>query len=158
VTAQPPDRSEWLLAPQLGRAQEFVYRGSYEEKAAGADLEFERKYTLRAVAFVLDASPRGAEAAFLTVLRPRNGRGTRLEDAAPRAARLEILKVDPQGRVGGEAGLAVPLEGPPTVETGALVEVPRQAVGAGKSWNVEEAGRPPRKWTVAGTESVAGTT
>jgi peroxiredoxin len=158
VTAQPADRSDWLLLPQLGRAQEFVYRGTYEEKAAGTDLEFERKYSLRGVVFVLDATPRGAETAFLTVLRPRNGAGGRLEEAAPSSARLEVARVDPQGRVSADAALAVPLEGPPTVEVGAFVEVPRQAVGTGKSWSVEEDGRPPRKWTVAGTEAVNGTT
>lgn len=160
VTAQPADRSEWLLLPQLGRAQEFVYRGSYEEKAAGTDLEFERKYALRGVAFVLDTSPRGAEAAFLTVLRPRNARGGRIEEAAPSSARLEVVRIDPQGRVTGESGgpFAVPLEGPPTIETGAFVEVPKQAVGTGKAWTVEEDGRPARQWSVAGTESVGGTT
>jgi len=160
TTAQPADRSEWLLLPQLGRAQEFVYRGSYEEKASGSDLEFERKYALRAVAFVLDATPRGAETAFVTVLRPRNARGARIEEAAPSSAHLEVVRVDPQGRLNGEPGvsLAVPLEGPPAVEFGAFVEVPRQAVGAGKGWVTEEDGRPPRRWAVVGTESVNGTT
>jgi len=159
VTAQPADHAEWLLRPQLGRAQEFVYRGTYEEKATGRDLDFERKYLLRAVAFVLDASPRGAETAFVTVLRPRNARGGRIEEAAPSSARLEVLRVDAQGRVSGDAGtaLAAPLEGPPTLEIGAFVEVPRQAVGSGKSWLTEEAGRPSRKWVVAGTEAVNGT-
>src|SRR5205085_10281397 len=88
AAAQPADHSEWLLLPQLGRAQEFVYRGSYEEKAAGSDLEFERKYALRGVAFVLEAAPRGADVALLTVLRPRNARGGRLDDAPPSSARL----------------------------------------------------------------------
>jgi peroxiredoxin len=160
VTAQPADRSDWLLLPQLGRAQEFVYRGTYEEKAAGSDLEFERKYSLRGVVFVLDASPRGAETAFLTVLRPRNAAGGHIEEAAPSSARLEIVRVDPRGRVSADPwkALTVPLEGPPTVEVGAFVEVPREPVGQGKSWSVEEVGRPARKWTVAGTEAVNGTT
>jgi hypothetical protein len=159
VAAQPGERSEWLLLPQLGRAQEFVYRGTYEEKAAGSDLDFERKYNLRGVAFVLDATPRGAEAAFLTVLRPRNGRGARVEEATPTSARLEVVRVDPQGRLTGEPGasLLAPLEGPPTIEIGAFVEVPRQAVGVGKSWLTDEDGRPPRKWSVSGTESINGT-
>jgi hypothetical protein len=160
ATAQPADRSEWLLLPQLGRAQEFVYRGTYEEKAAGSDLEFERKYSLRGIAFVLDAAPRGADTAFLTVLRPRNAAGGRITEAPPSSARLEIVRVNPQGRVTADrAGrLAVPFEGPPTIEIGAFVEVPRQAVGRGQTWSVEEDGRPARKWTVAGTESVNGTT
>jgi peroxiredoxin len=157
ATAQPGDRSEWLLSPQLGRAQEFVYRGSYEEKAEGAEAEFERKYSLRAAAFVLDAGPRGTEVAFVTVLRPRPARGGRPDDAAPSSARLEVARVEAQGRLSGD-GLLVPLESPPTVEVGALVEVPKNAVGSGAVWAVDEDGRPARKWTVAGTGSVNGTT
>jgi hypothetical protein len=159
TTAQPVDRSEWLLRPQLGRAQEFVYRGSYEEKSVGSDLEFERKYAFRAVAFVLDTTPRGAEAAFVTVLRPRNARGARIEEVVPSSAHVAVVHVDPQGRLSGDPGvsMAAPLEGPPAVEFGAFVELPRQAVGIGKGWVVEEDGRPPRKWLVAGTEAVNGT-
>ncbi len=156
ATAQPGDRSEWLLQPQLGRAQEFVYRGTYEEKAEGGEAEFERKYSLRAVTFVLDAGPRGTDVAFVTVLRPRSARGGRPDDAAPSSARLEVARCDAQGRLTGD-GLLVPVEGPPTIETGALVEVPKNAVGVGSAWAVEEDGRPPRKWTVAGSGAVNGT-
>ncbi len=160
VAAQPADHAEWLLRPQLGRAQEFTYRGTYEEKATGRDSEFERKYTVRVVAFVLEATPRGAQTAFVTVLRPRNARGGRVEEAPPSSARLEVLRVDDQGRISGDVptGLAAPLEGPPTLELGAFVEAPRQTVGTGKSWVVEEAGRTSRQWEVAGTEAVNGTT
>src|SRR5690242_15962111 len=97
ATAQPGDRSEWLLPPQLGRAQEFVYRGTYEEKAVGPDSEFERKYALRTAVFVLDAGPRGTDVAFVTVLRPRAAR-----DGAPSAARLEVARADAQGRLSGD--------------------------------------------------------
>jgi hypothetical protein len=158
VTAQPAERAEWLLVPQLGHAQEFVYRGTFEEKAAGSDLEFERKYLVRGALFVLDATPRGSEAAFLTALRLRNG--GRLEEAAPSSARLEVVRIDPQGRISAGPGgsLAIPLEGPPTIEVGALVEVPKQAIGVGRSWYIEEDGRPVHRWTIAGTEPVNGTT
>jgi peroxiredoxin len=158
ATAQPADHTDWQLQPQLGRAQEFVYRGTYDEKAAGTDLEFERKYSLRGVVFVLDTTPRGAEVAFLTVLRPRNA-GGRTEDAPPSSARLEVVRVGPQGRVSADAAglLAVPFEGPPTVEVGAFVEVPKTGVSKDKTWSVEEDGRPARKWTAVGTEVVNGT-
>jgi peroxiredoxin len=52
----------------------------------------------------------------------------------------------------------VPLEGPPTAEFGAFVEVPRHRVGPGAGWVVEEDNRPPRAWTVAGTDTVNATT
>jgi hypothetical protein len=158
ATAQPADRSEWLLVPQLGRGQEFVYRGTYSEKAASSNLDFERKYALRAVVFVLDATPQGSQTAFLTALRPRSS--GRPEEAAPSSARLEVVRIDSQGHIIADPGisLAVPLEGPPTIEVGAFVEWPKQALGIGRFWYLEEQGRPVHKWTVDGTESVNGTT
>jgi hypothetical protein len=160
ATAQPADRPEWLLTPRLARAQELVYRGSFEEQSAGADVQFSRGYRFHGVVFVLDTTPRDAEVAFLTILRPRNASRTgRVEEAAPSSVRLEVLRVDPQGRVTGEAGtsLAVPLEGPPTAELGAFVEAPRRGVRVEEGWTTEEDRRPARAWTVAGTETVNAT-
>jgi len=51
----------------------------------------------------------------------------------------------------------VPLDGPPTAEFGALVEVPRSALSPEQSWEVGEEGRSPRTWRVAGTEVVQST-
>src|SRR3712207_2318545 len=102
ATAQPADRSEWLLLPRLTRAQELVYRGSFEEQSSGAEVQFSRAYRLHGVVFVLDTTPRDAEVAFLTILRPRNGRSGRVEDAAPSSVRLEVVRVDSQGRVRAE--------------------------------------------------------
>jgi peroxiredoxin len=53
--------------------------------------------------------------------------------------------------------MIVPLEGPPTLEGGAFVEIPRQRVTRGQSWDVGEEGRPVRTWQVAGSEMVNGT-
>src|SRR5262249_35659045 len=59
---------------------------------------------------------------------------------------------------GDGVSLAVPLEGPPTVEIGAFVEAPQRMLRVGQSWEVADEGRPPRTWRVAGTELVDNTT
>jgi peroxiredoxin len=72
--------------------------------------------------------------------------------------RLEVARIDPQGKVSFPSGAtpAVPLEGPPTLEWGAFVESPRARVRQDQSWEVAEEGRPPRTWQVVGAESVNG--
>jgi hypothetical protein len=164
ATAQTADRSEWQLAPRLGRAQELVYRGSFTEEAFGSGVQFSRTYRLETRALVLEAPPQGLEVALLTVFKLQPAGGPRVgsppgEDTGVCAARLELARVDAQGRVtpvDPGASLAVPLDGLPTVECGAFIEVPRGSVGAGRAWEVAEDGRPPRAWKTAGTETVNG--
>jgi peroxiredoxin len=159
--AQPLDRSEWLLRPQLARGQELVYSGSFTEESRTAGVQFQRSYRLDLSVFVLDCGGTRAQAAFLTTLALKSNRPDREPGAsAPTSVRLELAEIDYQGRVHGRPGtsLSVPLEGPPTVETGAVIEVPTRRVGVNHFWEVTEDGRPPRGWRVAGTEAVAGTT
>jgi peroxiredoxin len=159
ATAQPADRSEWLLLPRLSRAEELVYRGSFDEQANGSAVEFKRSYRFQNVVFVLDATPQEAEVSFLTILRQRTSPTARTEEALPSSVRLEVARVGAQGKVTGDAAaLAVPLEGPPTAETEAVVEVPRRRVGLGATWAAGEDNRPTRTWTVAGTDTVNATT
>jgi peroxiredoxin len=72
---------------------------------------------------------------------------------------LEVAQVDPHGRVLGRAGkpFPVPLEGPATVEAGAFVELPRGRFADKLAWEVNEPGRPPRKWQAVGREVISGT-
>jgi peroxiredoxin len=157
-----PLRGDWLLAPRLSRSQELVYRGTFAEEARGTRVEFSRSYHVEARAFVLDTPPRGAEVAFLTVLKHRGP-----QPAAPPAGtavpamsvRLERAAVDLQGKVSADRALnlTVPLEGPPTLECEMFVEVPSGRVGANEPWEVLETGRPARTWRVAGSEAVRGT-
>src|SRR5262249_49519382 len=74
------------------------------------------------------------------------------------SVRLEIVKLDSLGRLTAKpnVSLAVPLEGPPTLECGAFVESPRRRVGLDYSWECGEDGRPLRTWKVTGTELVDG--
>jgi len=95
VAAQPAERNEWLVLPHLNKAQELVYRGSITEEATGSGVQFTRGYRLENRVLVLDAGPKGADVAILTVLKtadkPERGeeRGyvsSRLELARPRLA------------------------------------------------------------------------
>ncbi len=160
LTGQVPDRSEWQLAPRLARGQELVYGGTYTEQVLGQGVQFNRTYRLEATAFVLGPTAQGYEAAFLTVLELNALRPERGSTAPPpRSVRLELARVSFQGRVEGADGavLLAPLDGPPTAECGAFVEVPRTRVGRDSAWQVTEAGgRPPRTWRVVGTEAVNG--
>src|SRR5262249_26031615 len=79
-------------------------------------------------------------------------------DAIPRSVRLEVAKLDGQGRLtaGPNISLAAPLEGPPTLECGAFVETPRRRVGVDHVWESGEDGRPLRLWKVISADLVDG--
>jgi peroxiredoxin len=150
---------EWQLGPKLGRAQELVYRGSFSEEALGSGVQFNRAYRVESRVFILDATNRGLETAFFTVLKQRGGPNERSEDTAPSSVRLELGRVDGQGRLEADPGVSLlaPLEGPATLECGAFVETPRDHVHLDQTWQVSEEGRPMRSWQVIGTEMVNGT-
>jgi hypothetical protein len=152
VVAQP-QRAEWQLAPQLIRGQELVYTGTFVEEALVPGVQFQRTFKIETTLLVLDATPQKHEVAAYTLLALR-GKQPQPDAAGPSSVRLEILEVAPQGRVRGPVAA---LDGPPTVEWGALVEVPKVRVGVQDSWLVGEDGRPPRTWRVAGVEVVNGT-
>jgi hypothetical protein len=153
VVAQPPNRSEWSLLPQFVRGQELAYSGTFVEEALSPGVQFQRSFKIETTVLVLDTAAQKNEVAVCTVLSLRD----KLAQAAgPSSVRLEVLGVTPQGRVSGAANLAAALEGPPTIEWGALVEVPRARVGVQDSWVVGEDGRPPRTWRLAGVEIVNG--
>lgn len=160
VTAQPPaNRTEWQLAPRLNRGQELVYRGSFDEEVLGKGVQFKRGYRLENRVFVLDSPSGGLDVAFLTVFKLKSGQPVRGEEAAPSSVRLELARVDLQGKVTTDpsVSLALPSQGPATLEPGAFVEIPRGRVRAAETWETTETGRPPCTWKVAGTEVIAGT-
>jgi peroxiredoxin len=158
---QTADRVEWSLAPRLSRAQEFVYSGSFAEQSTGGSVQFNRAYRVENRVLVLEAGAKGAEVALLTVLKAREPAGSKAivkADAVPTSVRLEVVKLDAQGRAtaGPKVSLAAPLEGPPTLECGAFVESPHRRVGLDHTWESGEDGRPLRSWKVTGTEVVDG--
>ncbi len=163
--AAPPARhNERLFGPRPGRAEEFSYRGTFDEENVATRVRFVRSYRFDTRVFVLDTAPAGAEVALLTVLRTRDGRAGPVPagvsgESSVSSARLELARVDLHGRITAEppVDLVVPLDGPPPVETGAFVEIPVGRTAAGGAWTVAEDGRPPRTWHVAGSEMVNGT-
>lgn len=158
-TAQTADHSGWQVVPRLNRGQELVYRGSYAEEAVGKSIQFSRSYRLESRVFVLDTHPRALDVALHTVLKLRAPRSDQANEAEPSSVRLELARVDLQGRVTTDpgVGLSVPLDGPATVEWEAFVEVPSGPLSLKQSWEVLEANRPSRTWKVLGTEMVHGT-
>lgn len=161
ATPPPAPRGpEWAVLTRLNRGQELVYRGTFTEEAGGGRVQFSRAARFESRVFVLDAQARGAEVVFLTVFKPREPRTGPPAAAgeAPLSVRLEKATVDLQGKVTPEPGVgaAVPLDGLPSWETGAFLEVPKGRLAHDQSWEVAEEGRPARVWRVAGTETVGG--
>jgi peroxiredoxin len=157
--AAPAEAPDWQLAPRLGRGQELVYRGTFTEEARNQGVQFNRTFRLEARAFVLDTQPQGAEVAFFTVWKGRPLQANATAELETNSARMELAKVDPQGRVVGRnaAALTVPNDGPPVIESGAFVEVPRGRLRPDQAWEVLDEGRPARTWQVMGVEMLAGT-
>jgi peroxiredoxin len=151
------ERADWQLTPQLSRGQELVYRGTFNEETVGTGVQFQRAYRMETRVFVLGSGPEGADVAFMTLVKQRTPvpaqQGAESETSS---VRLELARVNSQGRVTAEPGgsVAAPLEGPPTIEAGFFVEAPRHRVRSGQPWEVGEEGRPPRTWTIAGSEAV----
>jgi peroxiredoxin len=154
---QPAQRPEWLVTPRLSRGQELLYRGTFDEEVSGRAVHLSRAYRTETRVFVLDTPAAGFDVAFLTVVRQKNAPG-RSESDGPASVRLEVARVDLQGRLTPRPGsvLSVPLDGPPTVECDVFVETPHGRIAADRPWETGEPGRPARAWNVTGTEVVLG--
>jgi peroxiredoxin len=155
-----PAKSDWVLAPRLTRGQELVYRGTFTEQATGARVQFQRAYRFETRFFVLDTPPRSVGLAVLTRLQVKGpaGNAPRVREGLSSAVRLERIRLDLSGRVTSEVdgSLAVPLDGAPSLEIGAFIEVPRNHRSSKKSWEVSDPGRPVQTWRIDGTESIGG--
>jgi peroxiredoxin len=158
VTAQAAELSEWLLFPRLSRGQELVYRGSFAEEALGPGAQFSRSYQLETRFFVINSTPQAHEIALYTAFGSPRANADDNADRAPSSVRLELAKVSMQGAVSADGvSLAVPLDGPATVECGAFVEFPRARIRASAPWLVNEDNRPPRSWRALGSEVISNT-
>jgi hypothetical protein len=160
LAAQTAEQSTWLLTPRLSRGQELVYRGTLAEDALGRQVQFSRSYRLETRVLVLDTSSRGHDVAFFTTLKLRTARTDRSREPAPSSVRLELARISPLGRMNADPGvtLAVPLDGPATVECGLFVEIPRARVSQSEIWEVAEDNRPSHVWKVLGTQVINNTT
>src|SRR5262245_21526987 len=88
AVSRPPTYS---LVPRLQPGQEIVFRGSFHEESRSAGVRHQRAYRLTARFFVLEAGPKGADVAALTLVQDRSpdliGPGGK-EVKTPASARL----------------------------------------------------------------------
>jgi peroxiredoxin len=159
AVGQVLERGDWQLSPQLARGLELVYAGTYLEESVTASVHHQKQYRLETTLFVLDAGKQSADVAVMTALALQEAKQS-TTGPGPVSVRLELARVDPQGRVRTPDGkpLSLSVNGPSTLEFGFLVEVPLTRVGKDGAWEVNEDGRPLRTWSVAGTESCGGVT
>jgi peroxiredoxin len=156
---QVTDRGDWLLVPQLSRGQELIYSGTFNEKALGPNVQFERTFSIDATVLVLDAAVQQFNMAFLTTVSPRSSTNPREPGSAtqpPSSVRLEVMAMDRQGKLKPALPnvLTIPIEGPPTIECGVFHEMPKGKVDPTTSWEANDEGRTPWAWRVDGTEMV----
>jgi peroxiredoxin len=151
ATGQVPDGS---LQPQLARGQELVYSGTFTEEWLGKRVQTQHVFRIDATVLVMDATKDGYELAFLTVVTAKDSKKQPEPGSPPppSSVRLEVVAMDKQGKLQGNTALSTPLEGPPTIECGVFVEVPKGR-NAGW-WETNEPGRPPRTWKLDGNEMV----
>ncbi|HYV34234.1 MAG TPA: hypothetical protein VE988_00935 [Gemmataceae bacterium] len=152
--------NDWQLQPQLARGQELVYSGSFTEEPLGQGVLFiPRAYKVDTSVFVLEATAAKFDLAILTVVTAKTGKTTadsNKTSAVPSSVRLELVPLDRQGKLRPPtpANLASPLDGPPTIECGCFVELPKKRLAANDWWEVNEEGRTPRAWRVEGSEKL----
>jgi peroxiredoxin len=160
LPAQTADRGDWLLTPRLNRAQEMLYRGEYAEETLDSGARCLRKYKLENRLLVVGVTEHEIEIAGLALLEKKSMPAEGAPNPQPVSTRLEVVKFDNQGRMlsPNSAEQLAPLDAPPTIDWGFLVEVPKTSVGRGDRWKVREEGRPERSWEVAGQEAVNGIT
>jgi peroxiredoxin len=160
TVGQVPDRAEWQLSPQLLAGMELVYSGTYLEEDLSPNVNHQRRYHLDTTMFVLEARRGRWDVAFMTSLSLREpSRESKISPKEqPMSVRLELATLDEQGHLSGTVPLAIPISGPPTLECGIVVETKIARLGRDQFWEINEEGRPPRTWQVAGPESCNGIT
>ena len=122
-------------------------------------MQFQHTFKVDTTVLVLDASPQKFELAVLTAVTSKAAKAAdqpAKTQTLPTSVRLEIVSMDRLGKLLAPPPrtLMPPIEGPPTIECGAFVEVPKGRVGLKAWWELNEEGRTPRTWRVDGTETV----
>lgn len=145
--------SEGALSPRFERGGEMVYRGTFTEQAVDLRVRFQRSFRIEARLLVLDAQPRHTDLAAMTIFKDRGPTAT---GATATAVRLEKVRVDGTGQVQSltAGGLAVPIDGPPSLEVGMFVPLPGGRLKPNQGWESRPPGEPARAWQVAGAEAV----
>jgi hypothetical protein len=174
IAALAPNRAEPVVpAPAFAVGDEIGYSGEVAEESARVDLPYKRAFALDVRVFVLGVNDKTADLAVMTLLRPKadaNVAGaasavTGVDPAkSPPAVRLELVRVDAQGR----AALLVPGGAPPfllndrtptkpipplapdapaSLELGFLA--PRPPKAGDRDWTIASRGLPDWNWRLA---------
>src|SRR5690242_14378040 len=108
TTGQVLERGDWQLAPRLARGLELTYAGTCTEESLIPKVQFQRQYRLQTTLFVLDATKKHADVAIMTSLGLRDQRDgvVTASHSSAGSVRLEVARVDPQGRVSTPDGKA----------------------------------------------------
>ncbi|MBO0701079.1 MAG: hypothetical protein J2P46_21970, partial [Zavarzinella sp.] len=154
--------------PKLEKGLEVRWTGTFTEASFRPGVSAVRRYDVDTSLLVLDTGEHGADAVLFTRVFLKPDRKT----AGPPAGvvRLELVRIDPRGRVSvlpspadpdnpapkARAWPLVQLQGLPTHEAGIFFEHPDKPLKAGLTWVREEPRRPPVTWKVSDAESVRG--
>ncbi len=162
IATLAPGRAEPALpASAFAVGDEIVYAGDVAEESTRVDLPYKRAFALEVRVFVLGVNESTADLAVMTLLRPKidaNVAGaaaavTGVDPAkSPPAVRLELVRVDAQGR----AALLAPATAPPFTLNARTPTKPIPPLAADAPASLELgflAPRPPkpneRSWTIA---------
>lgn len=147
-----PTEPALTIPLRLERGQELVYHGVCIEESARPGARFTRHYTVESYVLILDVQARETRAAFLTINRLRSPQNS----PQPPSARLQLGKIDATGRIEFSKrtnDLAhIPIQGPPSLESGAFVALPKDGLDGGKVWKTSD--NPALQWSVVGMETV----
>lgn len=151
----PPRSVDWHVAVQLEKAQEMIYRGTFSEECTTGSVQYQRSYRVESRILVLDATPRAAELACMTILRAKDNAPIVKDDPEGRSIRVERFRVDSLGKLSAAVDIAPPLEGPATVEVGYFAGLPAGKFTTDQSWETfPQAGQPSMTWTVTGADTL----
>ena len=164
VVAAPPETS----GPRLEKGLEVRWTGTFTEATFRPGVRAVRDYDVDTRLLVLDTGEHGADAVLFTRVFLKPDRKTTEPPAG--VVRLELVRIDPRGRVSVLPSPADPdnptpkvrpwpavqLQGLPTHEAGMFVEHPDKPLKPGLVWSRDEPGRPPITWKVTDVDSFRG--
>lgn len=176
VALGEPAETNSLPGPRLNRGDELVYRGTIVEAGERIDNRFRKTSDLEIRLYVLTADAGAIDCAVMTsVLRKPDAvvaaavgvvsGNDPAQGNAVASVRIDLIRVDRRGRVkrltppagppplllDGSTPLAdllpVPLDAPPSVETGMFIPLPPTRAVVGTKWDTPGlGGRPPVGW------------
>jgi peroxiredoxin len=165
LLAAPP---EGAAGPRLEKGLEVRWAGTFTEASFRPGVRAVRGYDVDTRLFVLDTGDHGADAILFTRVFLKPDRTS--ADPPAGIVRLELVRIDPQGKVRIIPSPADPdnpdpkarpwppvqLQGLPAHEAGIFFEFPDKPLKPGLTWAREDPGRPIVNWKVADADSFHG--